>query len=112
MRKLIISLAASAVITAGVVAGLQASAQASDNGRLEATFTARPVSVTPNLGMVDLIVSGTGSVEGSGPRRRSSEWSRTRRPLPAAPEAPPTARRGASSCRAASSNCTRSQSYA
>ena len=83
-----------------------------DDGRLEATFTSTPVSVTPNLGMVDLIVSGTGSVEGSGPRRRSSEWSRTRRPPPAAPEAPPTARRGASSCRAASSNCTRSQSYA
>jgi hypothetical protein len=66
MRKLIISLAASAVITAGVVAGLQASAQASDNGRLEATFTARPVSVTPNLGMVELIVSGTGTVQGFG----------------------------------------------
>ena len=37
-----------------------------DDGRLEATFTSTPVSVTPNLGMVDLIVSGTGSVEGFG----------------------------------------------
>src|SRR5262249_37888776 len=48
MRKLIISLAASAVITAGAVAGLQASSQASTDGnRLQATFTASPVSVTP-----------------------------------------------------------------
>jgi hypothetical protein len=36
------------------------------NGRLEASFTARPVSVTPNLGMVELIVSGTGTVQGFG----------------------------------------------
>ena len=64
MRKLIISLAASAVITAGAVAGLQASSQASTDGnRLQATFTASPVSVTPNLGMVELILSGTGTVE-------------------------------------------------
>ena len=67
MRKLIVSLAASAVMTAGVVAGLQASAQASTDGnRLQATFTASPVSVTPNLGMVELILSGTGTVEGFG----------------------------------------------
>ena len=67
MRKLIISLAASAVMTAGVVAGLQASARASTDGnRLQATFTASPVSVTPNLGMVELILSGTGTVEGFG----------------------------------------------
>ena len=67
MRKLIISLAASAVITAGVVAGLQASAQASTDGnRLQATFTTSPVSVTPNLGIVELILSGTGTVEGFG----------------------------------------------
>jgi hypothetical protein len=68
MRKLIVSLAASAVMTAGVVAGLQASVQASTHGnRLEATFTASPVSVTPNLAMVELILSGTGTVEGFGP---------------------------------------------
>jgi len=68
MRKLIVSLAASAVVTAGMVAGLQASARASiDGNRLEATFTATPVSVTPNLGMVELILSGTGTVEGFGP---------------------------------------------
>jgi hypothetical protein len=66
MRKLIISLAASAVITAGAVAGLQASAQASANGTLEATFTDSIVSVTPNLGMVELILSGTGTVQGFG----------------------------------------------
>jgi len=67
MRKLIISLAASAVITAGAVAGLQASSQASTDGnRLQATFTASPVSVTPNLGMVELILRGTGTVEGFG----------------------------------------------
>jgi len=66
MRKLIVSLAASAVMTAGVVAGLQASAQASNGNRLEATFTASAVSVTPNLGMVELILSGTGTVEGFG----------------------------------------------
>lgn len=67
MRKLIISLAALAVMTAGVVAGLQASAQASTDGnRLQATFTTSPVSVTPNLGMVELILSGTGTVEGFG----------------------------------------------
>ena len=64
MRKLIISLAASAVITAGAVAGLQASSQASTDGNgLQATFTTSPVSVTPNLGMVELILSGTGTVE-------------------------------------------------
>ena len=66
MRKLIISLAVSAVMTAGVAAGLQASAQASTNGRLQATFTDSAVSVTPNLGMVELILSGTGTVEGFG----------------------------------------------
>ena len=68
MRKLTISLAASAVVIAGMAATLQASAQAStrDDGRLEATFTAHPVSVTPNLGMVDLIVTGAGTVEGFG----------------------------------------------
>ena len=67
MRKLIISLAASAVITAGAIAGLPASSQASTDGnRLQATFTASPVSVTPNLGMVELILSGTGTVEGFG----------------------------------------------
>jgi hypothetical protein len=68
MRKLMISLAASAAVMAGMAATLQASAQAStnDDGRLEATFTSTPVSVTPNLGMVDLIVSGTGTVQGFG----------------------------------------------
>jgi hypothetical protein len=68
MRKLMISLAASAAVMAGMAATLQASAQAStrDDGSLEATFTSTPVSVTPNLGMVDLIVSGTGTVEGFG----------------------------------------------
>ena len=68
MRKLMISLAASAVVIAGMAATLQASAQAStrDDGRLEATFTVTPVSVTPGLGMVDLIVSGPGTVQGFG----------------------------------------------
>ena len=68
MRKLMISLAASAVVIAGIAATLQASAQAStrDDGRLEATFTATPVSVTPGLGMVDLIVTGPGTVQGFG----------------------------------------------
>jgi hypothetical protein len=68
MRKLIVSLAASAAMTAGAVAGLQASVQASTHGnRLEASFTATPVSVTPGLGMVELILSGTGTVQGFGP---------------------------------------------
>lgn len=67
MRKLIVSLAALAVMTAGVAAGLQASAQASTgSNRLEATFTTSPVSVTPNLGLLELILSGTGTVEGFG----------------------------------------------
>jgi len=67
MRKLIVSLAVLTVMTAGAVAGLQASVQASTDGnRLEATFTASPVSTTPNLGMVELILSGTGTVEGFG----------------------------------------------
>jgi hypothetical protein len=66
MRKLIVSLAAAAVMTTGVVAGLQASAQASNGNRLEASFTTSSVSVTPNLGMVELILSGTGTVEGFG----------------------------------------------
>jgi hypothetical protein len=67
MRKLMISLAASAVVMAVAVAGMQASAVASTDGnRLEATFTTSPVSVTPNLGMVELILSGTGTVEGFG----------------------------------------------
>jgi hypothetical protein len=67
MRKLIVSLAASAVITAGAVAGLQASSQASTDGnRLEATFTASAVTVTPKLGMLELILSGTGTVQGFG----------------------------------------------
>ena len=68
MRKLMISLAASAAMMAGMVATLQAGAQAStrDDGRLEATFTATPVSVTPNLGMVELLITGTGTVQGFG----------------------------------------------
>ena len=68
MRKLMISLAASAVVIAGMAATLQASAQAStnDGGRLQATFTATPVSVTPNLGMVELLATGTGTVQGFG----------------------------------------------
>lgn len=69
MRKLMISLAASAALVAGMAATLQATAQASarDDGRLEATFTESPASVTqPNLGMVELILSGTGTVQGFG----------------------------------------------
>jgi len=46
-------------------AGLTAAGRA-DDGTLEATFTATDVSVTPNLGMVELILTGTGSVEGFG----------------------------------------------
>jgi hypothetical protein len=34
--------------------------------RLEATFTATPVWVTPNLGIVELILRGTGTVQGFG----------------------------------------------
>jgi hypothetical protein len=68
MRKIIITLAAAAATTAGIAAGLQASAQAgtNDGGRLQATFTATPVSVTPNLGMVELLATGTGTVQGFG----------------------------------------------
>jgi len=109
MRKLIISLAASAVITAGAVAGLQASSQASTDGnRLQATFTTGPpVSVTPNLGMVELILSGTGTVEGFGAATEVAAWSRTARSHPAAPGATPTPCRGGWSCTAACSSCTR-----
>lgn len=68
MRKLMISLAASAVVIAGMAATLQANAQAStrDDGRLEATFTTSPVKVTQVLGMVDLIFTGPGTVKGFG----------------------------------------------
>ena len=68
MRKLMSSVAASAALMAGMAATLQAGAQASTSGdgRLEATFTASPVSVTPGLGMVELIVTGPGTVQGFG----------------------------------------------
>jgi len=68
MRKFMITLAAAAATTAGIAAGLQASAQAStnDGGRLQATFTATPVSFTPDLGMVELLATGTGTVQGFG----------------------------------------------
>ena len=68
MRKLMISLAASAAMMAGMAATLQATAQASsmDDGRLEATFTDSDVSVTHGLGMVQLILTGTGTVQGFG----------------------------------------------
>jgi hypothetical protein len=36
------------------------------NGRLEATFTSTAVSVTPKLGMVELILTGAGTVQGFG----------------------------------------------
>jgi hypothetical protein len=36
-------------------------------GLLEVTFTASAISVTADLGMVELILSGTGTVEGLGP---------------------------------------------
>ena len=39
---------------------------AAAGNRLEATFTATPVSVTPDLGMVELILSGNGTVQGFG----------------------------------------------
>jgi hypothetical protein len=68
MRKLIVLLAASATVAAGLVAGLQASA----DGRLHATFTSGAVSVTPDLGMVELILTGTATVQGLGPPLRSS----------------------------------------
>ena len=38
----------------------------SDDGRLKATFTDSDVSVTPGLGMVELILTGTGTVQGFG----------------------------------------------
>jgi len=68
MRKLMITLVAAAATTAGIAAGLQASARASTNGdgRLQATFTSSAVSVTPKLGMVELIITGTGTVRGFG----------------------------------------------
>ena len=68
MRKLIITLAAAAAATAAIAAGLQATAQAStnDDGLLQATFTDSDVSVTPGLGMVELILTGTGTVQGFG----------------------------------------------
>ena len=68
MRKLMISLAASAAVMAGMAATPQASAQAStrDGGRLEATFTSSTVSRTPGLGMTELLLTGTGTVKGFG----------------------------------------------
>ena len=68
MHKFLITLAAAAATTAGIAAGLQATAQASthDDGMLQATFTDSDVSVTPGLGMVELILTGTGTVEGFG----------------------------------------------
>ncbi len=67
MRKLIVWLSASAIVAAGVVAGLQVGAQASTDGnRLEATFTTSLVSIQANVGMVELILSGQGTVEGFG----------------------------------------------
>ena len=89
-------------------AGLTAAGSA-DDGRLEATFTDSAGPVTHGQGMVELILTGTGTVQGFGAPPTSSEWSRTSRPPRAAPEAPPTVRRHASSCPAACSNCTRPQ---
>ena len=68
MHKFLITLAAAAATTAGIAAGLQATAQASthDDGMLQATFTDSDVSVTPGLGMGELILTGTGTVQGFG----------------------------------------------
>jgi hypothetical protein len=71
MHKFLITLAAAAAAaatTAAIGAGLQATAQASthDDGTLQATFTDSDVSVTPGLGMVELILTGTGTVQGFG----------------------------------------------
>jgi len=46
-------------------AGLTAAGPA-DDGRLEATFTNSDVSVTPGLGMTELLLTGIGTVEGLG----------------------------------------------
>jgi len=46
-------------------AGLTAAGPA-DDGRLEATFTNSDVSVTPGLGMTELLATGIGTVEGFG----------------------------------------------
>ena len=52
--------------SARTAAGLTAAAGPADDGRLEATFTDSAVSVTPGQGMVELILTGTGTVEGFG----------------------------------------------
>jgi len=52
--------------SARTAAGLTAAAGPADDGRLEATFTDSAVSVTPGLGMVELILTGTGTVQGFG----------------------------------------------
>ena len=51
--------------SARTAAGLTAAGPA-DDGRLEATFTDSDVTVTPGLGMVELILTGTGTVQGFG----------------------------------------------
>ena len=68
MKKTIrLSFLATAVIALASGFAPHASASAkSDGNRLEATFTSSPASVTPDLGMVELILSGTGNVRGFG----------------------------------------------
>jgi hypothetical protein len=52
--------------SARTAAGLTAAAGPADDGRLQATFTDSAVSVTPGQGMVELILTGTGTVQGFG----------------------------------------------
>ena len=63
---------------------------------LKATFTSSAVSVTPNLGMVELILTGTGTVQGFGTTEVVG-LIEDRTVTPAAPGATPTPQRGASS---------------
>jgi hypothetical protein len=72
-RAGLIGAAAVAVLFAGALTASAAPAQSARgaagspaHSMLHATFTATPVSVTPNLSMVELLATGTGTVQGFG----------------------------------------------
>ena len=65
-RAGLIGAAAVAVLFAGALTASAAPAQSPAHSMLHATFTTSAVSVTPNLGMVELLLTGTGTVQGFG----------------------------------------------
>ena len=62
----IFAMATAAMLVASALPAAATVANDPSNGKLQATFTTSAVSVSPNLGTVELLLTGTGAVQGFG----------------------------------------------